>query len=57
MEVLFSTSVIDFVSLTFLCKHFMFFIYIVYICGGVVYLYYMLCTLVFVEGYTLQFVT
>jgi hypothetical protein len=27
----------------------MFFIYIVYICGGVVSLYYMLCTLVFVD--------
>jgi hypothetical protein len=25
-----------FVSVTFLCKHFMFHIYIVYVCGGVV---------------------
>jgi hypothetical protein len=50
VEVLFSTPVIVFVSVTiFYAKHFMFFIYIVYICGGVVYLYYMLCTLVFVE--------
>jgi hypothetical protein len=38
---LFSTPVIVFVSVTFLCKHFTFFIYIVYICGGVV--YYIIC--------------
>jgi hypothetical protein len=36
VEAFLSDACYCFVSVTFLCKHFMFFIYIMYVCGGVV---------------------